>query len=160
MERINKIIANPKYHRLIMELEKTENERRFCRHDMNHFLDVARIAYIIALEEGLEISREMIYAAGMLHDIGRLQQYEDGTPHESASAFLAEEIMKEAGFGQMEINEVCGAILAHRNKQFGGERDLNSIIYEADKLSRGCYYCAASGECKWSDAKKNEKLTY
>ena len=40
---------------------------------MAHFLDVARIGTIIALEEGLKLDWEWIYAAALLHDceIGR-----------------------------------------------------------------------------------------
>ena len=38
---------------------------------MVHFLDVARIGTIIALEEGLKIDREWIYAAALLHDCGK-----------------------------------------------------------------------------------------
>ena len=47
----------------------TEKERIFCRHGMEHLLDVARIAYITNLEEGLGIEKDVIYAAGLLHDV-------------------------------------------------------------------------------------------
>lgn len=53
-----------------------------ARHGMVHFLDVARIGTIIALEEGLKIDREWIYAAALLHDCGKHEQYEIGIPHE------------------------------------------------------------------------------
>ena len=64
---------------------------------MVHFLDVARIGTIIALEEGLELDREWIYAAALLHDCGKHEQYENGTPHEQASARIAPEILKDCG---------------------------------------------------------------
>ena len=41
---------------------------------MEHFLDVARLMYIYNLEDQAGFSKEMIYAAGLLHDIGRYEQ--------------------------------------------------------------------------------------
>ena len=43
---------------------------------MGHLLDVARLAWIFNLEANQEISKERIYAAALLHDIGRHIQYE------------------------------------------------------------------------------------
>lgn len=43
---------------------------------MEHFLDVARLMYIYNLEDQAGFSKEMIYAAGLLHDIGRYEQME------------------------------------------------------------------------------------
>ena len=59
--------------------------RIFCGHDMAHFLDVARLAYLFNLEENLKLEKEEIYTAALLHDVGRFVQYEDGTPHQLAS---------------------------------------------------------------------------
>ena len=43
---------------------------------LNIFWNVARLMYIYALEEHLELPKELIYAAALLHDIGRAQQYQ------------------------------------------------------------------------------------
>ena len=40
-----------------MEKEKS---RIFCKHDLQHSLDVARIAYILNLEADLKIEKEII----------------------------------------------------------------------------------------------------
>ncbi len=56
-----------------------EEGRRFCHHDMGHFLDVARLAMIFNLQQGLSVSKEMIYAAALLHDIGRWNSMRTGT---------------------------------------------------------------------------------
>ena len=92
MKRVNKILENSTYQEYIRKNKAAEVDRIFCCHNMEHFLDVARIAQIINLEEKLELSKELIYATALLHDIGRHVQYEDGTPHEVASAKLAENI--------------------------------------------------------------------
>ena len=40
----------------------------------------------------------MIYAAGLLHDIGRYEQMKKGTPHHLAGARLAERILTDCDF--------------------------------------------------------------
>ena len=75
------------------QIRVLEQDRIFCRHDTTHFLDVARIAYIENLENGLGLAKEEIYAAALLHDIGRHLQYTRGIPHEQASAMEAEGIL-------------------------------------------------------------------
>ena len=51
---------------------------------MSHLLDVARIAYIRNLEKGYGFRKDVIYAAAVLHDIGKALQYEEKVPHEIA----------------------------------------------------------------------------
>ena len=65
-------------------LAEYEKNRIFCRHGMDHLMDVARIAYIENLEKNCGISKEIIYGAALLHDIGRYLQYTEGIPHERA----------------------------------------------------------------------------
>ncbi len=80
MERVNKILKHDLFNTYLKRNKMAEENRRFCRHDMEHFLDVARLAMIFNLRQDLSIPKEMIYAAALLHDIGRWRQYEDGTP--------------------------------------------------------------------------------
>lgn len=63
MERVDKILQNSFYRECLVKISDWEEKRQFCRHDSNHFLNVARIAYIINLEENLDIDKEMIYLA-------------------------------------------------------------------------------------------------
>lgn len=160
MDRVNLILRNSKFQEYIDRIKQAEEERIFCLHNMGHFMDVARIAYIINLEEGVGISRELIYATALLHDIGRFVQYEDGTPHEKVSAILAVEIMEEAGFDEMEQDEILRAIREHRNKNVAVEKTLSGIIYRADKASRSCFACEAEIQCDWNSSKKNRKISY
>lgn len=138
----------------IAELEK---DREFCLHDLNHSLDVARIGYIISLEEKLDISRELIYAAALLHDIGRADEYEKKLSHHEQSAVLAAEILTECGFDDDENSEICDAIAAHRYAD-GDEKGLKYILYKADKLSRKCFDCKMYEQCYWSEDKKNHGI--
>ena len=143
MDRLNKIINHPVYRDCVKQIRKCEQKRIFCHHDMGHFLDVARLAYIISLEENIAADKELIYAAALLHDIGRHCQYKDGTPHEIASADIAVDILKDCGFDASEMDLIIEAIRQHRNKESAGRQDLTGIIYRADMLSRSCFGCAA-----------------
>lgn len=158
MERVNYILGNKTYRSYLREIEACEEKRIFCRHNMAHFLDVARIAQLLNLEEAFGIAKEMIYAAALLHDIGRHLQYREGTPHEQASALLAPEILRECGFSAAETEEITEAIRQHRNADIREERNLSGLIYRADKLSRSCFACPAEPACDWKNEKKNWRI--
>lgn len=160
MERINRILKNDLYQVYLAKNNKAEASRRFCHHNIGHFLDVARIAMILNLEEGYEQEKEIIYAAALLHDIGRWMQYEDDTPHEKASVRLAPEILADCGFSEEERERILAAIGNHRNAEVKGEKSLSGLLYRADKLSRPCFACEMENECDWKKDKKNLKLKF
>lgn len=117
MERVHKIWVHPLYQEQYIHLQEAERDRIFCNHTLSHFLDVARLMYLYALTEQVGLERHLIYAAAMLHDIGRYAQLTEGIPHEQASANLAQIILPECGYTKSETNAVCAAILGHRSKQ-------------------------------------------
>lgn len=160
MERIDKILNHELFISCLRKNEEAEQDRIFCRHNMEHFLNVARIGEILNLEERQEIPKVQIYAAALLHDIGRYRQYEDGTPHEQASAQLAPQILEDCGFDAKETDVILKAIGSHRDAQVKGEPGLRGLLYRADKLSRGCFACKAEHLCDWKKDKKNRTLRY
>ena len=157
MENINIILNNKEYKHALEKLSEYERNREFCNHTIEHFIDVSRIAYIMVLEEKLSVSKEVIYAIGLLHDIGRVKQYEEGIHHDIASVEMSKEILKETSFTDEEINIILNGIANHRKES---DNKLEEIIYKADKLSRQCFNCKAEKECYWSSEKKNFKITY
>jgi len=159
LDRVNNILQNDKYKEYIKKNEFYEKDRIFCLHDMQHFLDVARIGYILSLEKGIKIKKDMIYAAAILHDIGRWKEYKDGIPHEEAGAELAKDILNECNFNQEETLMILQAIRNHRKKD-NNPGTLSELLYKSDKLSRGCFQCKAKKQCKWSDEKKNLNIQY
>jgi len=159
MERINKILNHDLFIENLRKNEMAEEDRLFCHHDMVHFMDVARIGYILSMEEGLSVPKDWIYAAALLHDIGRHRQYAEGIPHEKASAGIAPEILRACGFDDKETLVILSAILSHRDKTVAEEKSLSGILYRADKLSRACYCCKAEADCDWKKDKKNLKIT-
>lgn len=160
MDRIDRIINHPIFLENLRKNQEAERGRCFCHHDITHFLDVARIGLIISLEEGLNIERELIYGAALLHDIGRHMQYTQGTPHEQASAMIAPDILRDCGFSNEEIGVIITAITHHRSEDAIRESSLRGVLYRADKASRPCYICSVERECNWKDNKKNKYICY
>ena len=137
-----------------------EKNRRFCRHDLQHMLDVARIAYILMLEDGVAAKtavvsetkrvpiwgKEIIYAAGLLHDIARWREYESGEDHAVAGARMVGPVLDRAGFDATEKDAITTAIREHRT---GGRAasPLGRYLGKADDFSRPCGRCAARFDC-------------
>lgn len=158
-DRINAILANEKYRELMGLLEIKEAERIYCRHGFDHLISVARIAYIMSLEENAEIPKDIVYAAALLHDIGRADPENTKRGHHELSAELAASILSECGFDDPETEQICDAVLSHNTdgEMRGG---LAYFLYRADKLERSCFSCGASGSCYWPESKKNKGIIY
>ena len=130
-------------------IAEMERDRKFCVHDLEHSLDVARIGWIMILEKGLDIDKELFYTAALLHDAGRYT----GLPHNESGAMLAGKLMPLCGFSDEETDLVTSAIREHRINESSFE--FSKILYEADKKSRMCHNCDASDECYWETEKRN-----
>ena len=107
MERVNQILQHTLYQSCRRQIDEKEKDRIFCGHDMGHLLDVARLAWIFNLEANQEISKERIYAAALLHDIGRHIQYENGTPDRRASDRRADPDGLRILSGRDERDSLC-----------------------------------------------------
>ena len=118
MDRVNQIWRHPVYQEHYKKIQELESERIFCRHTPEHFLDVARLMYIYALEEHLELPKELIYAAALLHDIGRAQQYQYNIPHDIAGVEIAREILTDLHFTEQEKELILSSIPAVRWQHF------------------------------------------
>lgn len=159
MNKLNAILNNHKFKECIIKNQECEKDRMFCKHNLEHFMDVARIAYIMVLENNIKIEKEIIYSTALLHDIGRWMQYINDIPHEKASYELADTILSECNYMQEEKAIILDAILNHRNKN-NEMGTFNQIFYLSDKISRNCFNCKVQNECKWSKEKKNLKIVY
>jgi len=163
LKRANLIIRDKEYRDCLAEIAKREKTRIFCRHNMEHFLQVARIAYIRDLEENLGISKEMVYCASLLHDVGRHIQYDGGEKHDKASARIADGILSRTGFSDVEREQITRAIACHRKgPETADAPALCHLLYESDKASRNCFACEARGECDWEEKKhrKNDSIIW
>ena len=158
MRRADKILKNEKFRAYLDKTARYERDRIYCLHDIAHALDTARLAYIKSLEENGKIDKEIIYAAALIHDIGRCKQYEDGTPHDEASVMLGRGILEECEFSADEIEMILTAVSEHRTEK---ERSpLGSLLYEADNKSRMCMLCGSRETCKWKKEDMNMEVEY
>lgn len=146
MTRINRLLTDPDFLAYLENTKECEADRVYCRHDLTHALDVARIAYVLCLEETAGLDKELVFAAALVHDLGRWMEYRDSIPHDAAGVHLAEGLLKKSGFGDHEIGAILEAIGRHRDG--GGASALSGLLYRADKLSRNCVSCATIGTCK------------
>lgn len=158
MKRVNCILEDSDFISYIAKTKRLEKNRIFCHHDMNHLLDVCRISWILNLEEKLLIDKEKVYAAALLHDIGRWVEYETGQDHAIASGELAQSILDRCGFSNNEKTDIIKAIKGHRKKEHS--TDLSRILYKADKLSRPCFNCKAINQCKRFKQVEKQALLY
>ena len=160
MRRVNLIYDHPVFQEKFQALQRAEADRQFCRHTLEHLIDVARLMYIYSLEHGLSISKEMIYGTALMHDIGRLDQIEKGIPHEQAGAALCDRILSDCGFSQEETEMIKAAILHHRQAAEDEKNPLDEMLYWADKKSRNCFACNMKNECNWDREKMNLEIEY
>lgn len=159
MQRYYHILNNNTYNYMLTYNDMLEERREYCHHDLNHFLSVARIGYIIVLEKKLNISKDVVYASALLHDIGRYKEVLGDSSHELSSAEIAREILKDSTYTNTEIDLIIDSIISHRVVSNSVET-LSDVIYRADKLSRVCSRCSVRLSCKWSDDKKNKFIKY
>ena len=155
MPAVEAIRRHPEFVDHMKRIRRCESGREFCCHDMDHLLNVARIAYIRVLERKMPFRKEAVYAAALLHDVGKAEQYECGEPHEVAGARVATEILMDVdGFSALEKTAIVAAVAQHRRYDDNAS-PLGKLLYEADKASRECFACPAREKCDWLPEKMN-----
>ena len=154
MRRVGKIMNDDYYRECLERNAAAEINRQFCRHDLQHMLDVARITYMLVLEDACKkvpdaagLTREIVYAAGLLHDLARWLEYKTGEEHAVAGARLAGPVLDRSGFAEWEKAIILTAMREHRAGAEEKVSLLGRYLARADDLSRPCYHCKARAEC-------------
>ena len=160
MKRVNLIYHHPVFQNKFWALQEAEKDRKFCKHTLEHLMDVARLMYIYSLEHELSVSKEQIYATALMHDIGRIDQIKKGIPHEQAGAVLCDVILPDCGFSEEETESIKAAILHHRKAAEDEKDPFYEMLYWADKKARNCFACDARNECNWDEEKMNPEILY
>lgn len=111
MRKLNDYLAAfPELKVLYSMVEQEYIERGLIHHNWQHNLrDLARG---VSVGEAERANIKIILAAILLHDIGRLHPIA-GQDHHTAGAAVAPGFLREAGFSQQEIDEICHCIKAH-----------------------------------------------
>lgn len=148
MARVNQLLDHEDYICYMDKINIRERDRQFCKHGLEHGLSVARIAYAYLLEGGKStLSKETIYAAALLHDIGRWVEYETGEDHAEVSARLALPLLEACNFSSEDIRVILEGIREHRQHYGGNLTLLGKALALADDWSRDCRYCSAQVLC-------------
>ena len=159
MERYQKIVRNKRFQREYQRLEEKEQDRRFCRHNMEHFLAAARISlYQSFWKTAGDIQRCYLWYR-FLHDLGRMAEYETGNLMRSWRG-SCRGILRSADMSRWRLNRLQTSIRGHRRK---GQKDPDSfadVFYQADKLSRDCIHCRVREECYWPEDRKNDRYRF
>ena len=159
MKNTDIVLNHNLFNEKINKIEDDEKTRVFCKHDFSHLMDVARICYIINLEENLNIDKDLIYVTALLHDLGRADEVDTGINHSILSQEIAQEILKDLDFNDESKQRIINAIKHHRTNEENDDRFIE-IFYKADKLSRMCFRCPARSICNWPEEKKNKTVIY
>ncbi|MGI6119072.1 MAG: HD domain-containing protein [Desulfosporosinus sp.] len=148
MARVNQLLQLEDYISYIEKIDEMERDRLFCKHGFEHGLNVAQIAYAYLLEkEELSISKESVYAAALLHDIGRWVEYQTGEDHAEASARLALPLLEACNFRSDEIQVIIKGIREHRRHHEDNLTLLGAALALADDWARDCRQCSVQAQC-------------
>lgn len=169
MPRVNRILQHRNYEEFTEKNKQAEAKRVYCRHGSDHGLAVARIAYLyllekyiedrdsfpengannasVRLEESYGVGKESIYAAGILHDIGRWVEYENQEDHALAGARLARPILRDCGFTEGEMEKIVLGISEHRLPPDQTSSILGQALALADDWARDCQSCPSKATC-------------
>ncbi len=169
MNKFNELIGDSELLSMYERMDELESDRIYCRHGITHSLDVARIGYIMMIEEEIRLcdeeklaisDKELIYITALLHDLGRIKQYEDGESHHKAGVEIAKHFLEKHGFDKRETELILDAIASHKHGEGELSYRLSEVLYRADKLSRNCFSCEAADTCYWENEKRNMKLMF
>jgi uncharacterized protein len=160
MKIVERLLNHPDFRAAVDTIEKNEATRIFCRHGLDHALDVARITWMLALENNRPFDKESIYLAALLHDLGRSV---DNANHDEESMRLAARLLPECGANSERTETIIAAIGVHREKRATIDlktASFGELLAYADHKSRPCYRCAAAANCYWDATAKNHTITY
>jgi len=179
MKYTDRLLKNERFLQIQRDIRTDETDRIYCHHELEHGLDVCRIAWIMYLEdvvsEGMisdttdaesdsdrEEIKDRIYVTGLLHDIGRSCQYRTGEHHAVSGAALAEQILRTIDYPENRISETVDFIRDHHGRQnaYTDRSMIGYYVERADQLSRNCFCCPAAATCKWSDAERNRTIRF
>lgn len=160
MKNTNLLLRDRDFLALVDQLTAQEADRIFCKHSLEHFIDVARICYIHCLEDQIPVAKDLIYVTALLHDLGRCQSQADGKDHHLRSQEIAQTFLAKMDFSSQEQTLILQAIGQHRHNQGPAKDPFIRAFQLADKEARLCFRCPAYELCHWDEARKNQVLLY
>jgi uncharacterized protein len=102
-----------------------------------HTFDHTKRVYALSIRIGkdLRANLKLLGAAALLHDIGRLEEIERGVSHSILSGEMSQDILRETGYQDVEIEQVVDVIRTHRYSEGIEPNSLEGeILSDVDKL--------------------------
>ena len=108
---------------------------RDSAHDRDHIYRVLYVALDIASYEQ-DVSRDILIASCLLHDIGRQEQYQDASvDHALAGGEKAYDFLRFNGWSEARAEHVRACIETHRYRTDRVPQTLEArILFDADKI--------------------------
>lgn len=183
MKFAEKLLKHPEFLQLQKRVQEMEQDRMYCHHELSHALDVCRMAWMMYLEDeykthlkdyadhaeepylnadNMLAKKDQFYVTGLLHDIGRVAQYETGEHHSVAGVRIAEKLLTEIEYPSEWMRETLQIVGVHhgRDEKAGEPSRMEYYIRRADHLSRNCFFCEASDSCKWKKEERNQTICW
>lgn len=165
MKYTDKVLKHPVFIEYIEQINVLEKDRIYCGHQLEHSIDVARLAWIYYLEDGgqglydNEEMKDLFYTCALLHDIGRAAQYKTGVHHSIAGLELAKTVLIDIQVPEEWMGQILDVVAEHSRGEFSGDdRGLEYYIMRADHDCRLCFACQAKESCKWTEEEKNHTI--
>lgn len=158
MSYLARLLALESYRQALRALEDQEADRIYCKHNLDHFLDVARVTMLVCADFDIPADKDVVYLAALMHDLGRLDKGQ--ADHPVASAQLADQWLEAIDFPADRRPEVIRLIEGHGWRGPAVPSNLLEAFSLADSLSRPCYQCPATDSCHWPADRKNAYPRY
>lgn len=90
----------------------------------------------------LQEKKDQFYVTGLLHDIGRVAQYETGEHHSEAGMRIAKQLLSDIGYPSEWMSETLQIVGVHHGREEENAETgvMEYYIRRADHLSRNCFY--------------------
>ncbi len=102
-----------------------------------HTFDHTKRVFSLSIKIGNELGADLkiLGAAALLHDVGRPKEAEVGVSHSILSGEMSNDILREVGFDNTEIDRVVDAIRTHRFSEGIEPNSLEGeILSDVDKI--------------------------
>lgn len=118
-----------KAKKYVLDRLSTELSSDLYYHHVEHTLDVCNVIEVLAKAEGVsEEDLMLLKTAGLYHDLGFVERYEDNEP---IAATIAGDVLPTFGYTKAQVETIKGLILATRVPQ-KPKTHLEKIICDAD----------------------------
>lgn len=162
MKYTDRVLKHPIFEKFVKEIRQIENGRIYCHHELEHAVDVARLAWIYYLEDTLTNDiqqKDLIYTCALLHDIGRVAQYETGVHHSISGVAPAMQILQDIEAPESWMKEILDVVSEHSHGAVSdNKKNLEYYITKADHDCRLCFSCEAKDSCKWTMDEMNHTV--